>query len=70
MSVVLVGLGNALIASMYFGKGRILSSVILKPAKSTSLLQNWNFFGFNTIPALPHAAQKFQTVEKMDRGLL
>ena len=40
MSVAVVGVGNDLIASKYFGSGSIVVSDMLKPAKVTFLHAN------------------------------
>ena len=53
MSVVEVGERKSRMASKYFGSGSIVDSEILKPAKSTHLLANWNFSGFSMTPAWP-----------------
>ena len=53
MSVVEVGERKSRMASKYFGSGSIMDSEILKPAKSTHLLANWNFSGFSMTPAWP-----------------
>ena len=56
MSVVLVGVGNDLIASMYLGRqgeDPVLSDVTWNPAKSASICANWNLSGLKTIPEVP-----------------
>ena len=53
MSLVDLGVGNALIASRYLGNGSMLDSPIWNPAKSASRTANWNFSGFMTVPDAP-----------------
>ena len=43
MSVLDVGVGKSRMASMYFGKGSMVSSDMRNPAKSTILRAKWNF---------------------------
>ena len=58
MSVVLVGEGKSFMASKYLGRGSIVLSDTLNPAKSTLLSANWNLSGLSTIPAWPTRVRK------------
>ena len=51
MSVVLVGEGKSFMASKYLGRGSIVLSDTLNPAKSTLFSANWNLSGLSRIPA-------------------
>ena len=54
MSVVLVGEGKSFMVSKYLGRGSIVLSDTLNPAKSMLLSANWNLSGLSTIPRLAY----------------
>ena len=52
-SVLFLGTGKFLIASVRWGMGFTVSSPMTNPDQETSFKQNWNFSGFCWIPFLP-----------------